>query len=193
MDVFYEREKLKKSTSLSRQAERIGAVPKNSKTENFNYVTTWTTTANQWNYLLLNGLTQGTSGSQRVGRQIFMTTMQFYISTGGINRFLIVYDKQCNGSALSATDIFQDSTDIFSPYSFSNRERFCYLYDSLYDTTPELSPVNRQLHFPIKKYTTYNAGNAGTIADIATGSLYFISYPTSGLSVGISLNLYYEE
>lgn len=192
MDVFYEREKLKKSTSLQRQAQRIGAVPKKVLTENFNYVTTWNTTANQWNYLLVNGLTQGTSGSQRVGRQIFMTTMQFYYATGGTTRFLIVYDKQCNGSALTATDLFQDSTDQFSPYNFSNRERFCYLYDTLYDTTPELSPVNRQLHFPIKKYTTYNVGNAGTIADIATGSLYLVIYTTL-TTVNMSLNLYYEE
>lgn len=192
MDVYYEKQKLK-STSLQRQAEKIGAIPSSSITRNFNYVTTWTTTANSWNYLLLNGLTQGTSGSQRIGRQILMTHMQWYYAQNQLSRLALVYDTQTNGSAPTAADIFQDSADQFSPYNFSNLERFCILYDSLYDTTPELLPINRYMDFPINKYTSYNVGNAGTVADIATGSLYLVGFTTSVLSVTLSCNLYYEE
>lgn len=193
MDVFYEREKLKKSTSLQRQAQRIGAVPTKKQTENFNYLTTYSTTANSWSFLLLNGLTQGTSGSQRVGREIFMTSLDMYVQSQTLSRYCIVYDKQSNGSAFTASDLFQDSTDAFSPYNFSNRQRFRVINDSLYNTTPEQAIINRFYGLPINESTFYNVGNAGTIADIASGSLYFIAYATGTAAIPFSLSLYYEE
>lgn len=197
MDVYYEESK---KSALQRIAARIGAVPKSKKTENFNYVSTWTgLTINTWGYLLINGLVPGTSGSQRIGREIFMTSIQGYIAVSQSQvpsipstRMMLVYDKQANGSALTAADVLQDATDRYSPYNFSNRMRFHVLYDSLFDTTPEQAPLNRFDYFPINLSTNYNDGISGTISDITTGSLYFMTYAV-GTSNDISINLYYEE
>jgi len=190
MDVYYQK---KSTTALQRQAQRIGAVPSIKRTQNFVYVTTYATTAITWTPLLVNGLTQGTGASNRIGRQIFMTHAQWKASASQLTRLLLIYDSQSNGAAPAIGDILQDPADPgFSPHNFQGRERFSYLFDSVYDLTPERAVNLTWKYMPIGLHTSYNDGNAGTVADITSGALYLFAY-TSLTTVGISFNLYYEE
>jgi len=184
----------KKSTALQRQALRIGAVPMTEPIQNFVYLTTFTTTLSTWSSLLLNGLQLGTGASNRIGRQIFMTYMQWKASTTLPSRLLLIYDSQSNGAAPAITDILQDSTDVVnSPHSFQGRERFHYIFDSAYDLTPERNTNYTHKHMPINLSTSYNDGNTGTIADITSGALYMWAYTSSSTFISIALNLFYEE
>lgn len=192
MDAFYDSER---RTSTQIIAQRIGAVPPKKNTENFNYVTTMGTLAIGYNnLLLLNGLSQGSGGSQRVGRQVFMTRLTWRIQSISNQRFMIVYDRQANAQALNVSDLMQDTSDQFSPYNFSNKERFDVLMDSLYVTTPELNPITIWKDFPIYRDTVYNTGSSGTISDISTGSLYLVVYSSLvAAAPSISFMLYYYE
>jgi len=192
MYVFYDPER---RTSTQRIAQRIGAIPPKKNTHNFNYVTTMPILAVGFNnLLLLNGLVPGSGGSERVGRHVFMTTMTWRCSNIANQRFMIVYDRQSNGQALTGSDLMQDTSDQFSPYNFSNKERFDVLMDSLYNTTPELNPITIWKDFPIHRDTIYNSGTAGTVADITTGSLYLVVYSTAiAPAPSLSFMLYYYE
>lgn len=190
MDVYYEQTP---SSALKRVSTRIGAIPENNVQECFNYVTTFPAMAAGWNYLLLNGLTLGTGASNRIGREIMMRELDFYVSPTA-SRFMIVYDRQSNGGAPSSTDLTQDSTDLQSPWSFTNRDRFDILWDSQWDRTPEQAIISYQKGLPIGLCTYYNSGNAGTVADITSGALYLAIWSQGAAGgPGVSLMLYYEE
>lgn len=192
MDVYYEQ---KPSSALERVAKRIGAEPLSERSLNFTYSTTFPALALGWNnVLLLNGLTQGTSGSNRIGREILMKSIDWFFQVTSTQRYMLVYDSQANGTAINVSDLVQDTGDQYSPYNFSNRDRFHIIWDSLFDTTPEIATINRNRDFPLDLSTYYNSGNAGTIADITSGSLYFVCY-SSGVAAAppFMAMLYYEE
>jgi len=180
-------------SALARVSERIGAVPKNEKSENFNYVTTFPILAAGWNYLLLNGLQLGTGGSNRVGREIFMQKLDYSLAAS-ITRWMIVYDRQSNGATPAADALTQDVLDSASPQNFSNRDRFDILWDGQYDRTPEQAQILNCKDFEINLPTYYNSGSAGTVADITSGALYLAVW-SQGAAGGpsVSLMLYYEE
>jgi len=131
---------------------------------------------------LLNGCIQGTDAINRVGRRIFMKSLMIRmgavlgatgVSQGIVARVIVVYDKQPNGAAFAAADYLV--TDSFSAnHQLNNRERFVTCMDKVIGIPSHGGLVN----FGFKKYkrlnmdTTYNTGNAGTVGDIQTGSLY---------------------
>jgi len=151
---------------------------------------------NQAVFQLLNGLALGTTGITRIGRQI--TIKSFLIrmavnaaSTGsaGILRLLILWDSQANGAAPSAADVFETSTDssiLVSPLNLSNRERFQVVMDKVYniggagavDGVPP-DTIHIEKFKKMNKIVTFNGGNAGTVGDIATNSLYMITISTA--------------
>lgn len=145
-----------------------------------------------WNYLLLNGLSPGTGAGNRVGREVYMDYIQWYLSS--ITRFMIVYDRQSNGAVPSSTALTEDSTDQFSPWAYDGKDRFDILWDSQFDVTPEYSRIQVQKAMPVNRTAYYNAGTAGTVADITTGALY-LAWWSAGASAGpnISLMLYFRE
>lgn len=144
---------------------------------------------------LLNGCQLGTSASTRVGRKIciksiFMRgSLQKENPADGIGqtvRMMIVWDKQPNGAVISSiTDLLVSaSTDALN--NLSNRDRFIVLMDKVRDINPSAGSytgaaasfatqrVSLKKYLNVKLDTIYNDGNAGTIADIATGALYLI-------------------
>lgn len=142
------------------------------------------TTSGAWSSLyLLNGTIQGTEAVNRLGRKITMTSLYLKLrfalasttTQGGFLRVAVVYDKQANGTAPSITDIYL-SNNYLSPNNLSNRDRFVKIIDK------EIGPLSAQADFavPLEEFrklmleTTYNTGNAGTIGDITTGSLYLL-------------------
>jgi len=131
--------------------------------------------------VLLNGMVIGNSGSTREGQSINLlySWLQFDIicnttSVGSVVRMMLVYDKQPNGAAFTAANLLVTNTNLNSPFVIGYGHRFRVLWDRRY----ALSAVggNYQIIKRVFKKmflkTTFNTGDAGTVADIATGSLY---------------------
>ena len=148
---------------------------------------------------LLNGISQGTTSSTRIGSRIEIKSVQFrsnYQSGQGATgvtplRIKIIYDKEANGAAPNATDIMAvDAIDGLN--NLNNAGRFITVFDQTWDpvTGPSLGSgpgcAQAQIldgyvkcNLPVK----YNGGNAGTVADISSGSLYVLSW-SNGVTLG---------
>lgn len=144
---------------------------------------------------LLNGVTQGSDYANRIGRKVGLMGISLAynaaatVGTGvdQVMRFLIVYDKQTNGSALTITDVL-DAVSVTAHPNLSNRERFVIVWDKVTNISKSGetgSIVNRQVSLSLAHLppVIFNSGNAGTIADIATGSLYAICLGTEARGV----------
>lgn len=146
--------------------------------------------------ILLNGCVQGTEATNRLGRKIVMKDLllkgqlQLDPTTtgGGFIRIAVVYDKQSNGVAPAITDVFLTNA-LNSPNNLSNRDRFVKVVDM---ESPSISP-NGDYSVPIVIYrklnleTCFNTGNAGTIGDITTGSLYLFVCNNNGFATAAPL------
>lgn len=148
---------------------------------------------------LLNGIAPGTSSSTRIGSRIEVKSVQFKYnfqsgtSATGVTplRIKIVYDKESNGAAPLATDILSiDSIDGLN--NLNNAGRFITLFDQIWNpntgtgTSATASAWQAQVlegfvkcSLPVK----YNAGTAGTIADISSGAIYALTY-SNGATFG---------
>lgn len=143
------------------------------------------------NLQLLNGIAQGATENQRIGRSVDMVSMTYKwvgavapTTTGASPlRLLIVYDKQPNGVALTALNVLQvDSIESLMNLSFS--KRFIILVDEEIESVGTAGP---QAWFK-KGYRSLNlpaefTGNGGTVASIETGSVYALVYQTGGLLI----------
>lgn len=132
--------------------------------------------------VLLNGMARGDDINTRVGREVTMKSIELhwraYVTAGTgtdqVHRLLIVYDRQANAAALTGAQVLT-TFDTISLKNLENRKRFKIMYDqTIYlNATGEPGAGNvgkwyRRLRHPV----TFNSGNAGTVADITTGSLY---------------------
>ena len=134
---------------------------------------------------LLNGIARGDDINQRVGRRVRLASLQASIvnyvtpATGidQTHRCLIVYDKQSNGVAPAITDVLVSASTVAMP-NLDNRQRFVILYDKLMHLNAAAEPGS-MVAFKISKRLSYgvqfNSGDAGTVADIQTGGLFFIT------------------
>jgi len=129
--------------------------------------------------ILLNGVATGTDYNTRVGREITMKSLyfryQFASTVNAFLRFMIVYDKQCNGAAPAILDILSAVT-FTSPNNLNNKDRFVTIMDKTvaFDTA-------RQLYMFQKKYrklntTTQYSNTGATVGSIGTGSVYLIIF-----------------
>lgn len=160
---------------------------------------------------LLNGLSQGTTASTRIGRQILMKSIELRghfqadsATTFTPVRCACVLDRQPNGAAPAFTDIYDAATPT-ALRNISNKKRFKVLFDSgVLAVTGNSSAPNDNSLIPYEHYrkikipVQYNSGNAGTVADIATNSLFmvFIGGTASGTAdAGFtgSLRVRYED
>jgi len=150
-----------------------------------------------------NIMLQGNSGVTRLGRQITIKSVAFNLmikpaatTTAGLCRFMLIWDMQANGASPVITDIlgFNDAAvtvanEITAAMNMSNRERFKVIVDK---RIPIGSTVATQAFAPVIQHgekfrkcnqiVTFNAGNAGDITDIATGSLHFVFMTTAGVA-----------
>lgn len=150
---------------------------------------------------LLNGCIQGTDYTQRIGRKIVLKSVYIrgrvqseasigpspVISAGQMARLIIVIDTQPNGVIFAITDLLNTS-DPSSQLNLNNRDRFMILCDKLYvidpfafstTATTAYASMSNQIHRlkifkKLKMETIFNAGNAGTIADMTSGALYMV-------------------
>lgn len=141
-------------------------------------------------FVLLNGSVPGTGATNRIGRKISMKSLfvRFYYdanstTSSGYLRSMIVYDMQANGVAPTAADLFSGGGTPFITMltNMDNRDRFKIIHDrTLYISAGTAVSDSNMKYY--KKYfkwknglnVIYNAGSAGTVADIQTGSLYLV-------------------
>lgn len=157
---------------------------------------------------LLNGCARGDDINERTGREVVMRSIQLCVRatvTAGTgidqwHRYIVVYDRQTNGAALTFANVIS-ALDVSAPRNLENRRRFTILMDKKFhlNATAEsgsqrLISYYRRLRHPI----TFNNGDAGTVADITTGSLYLITYgsvaagQTAGSAYGV-VRVRYED
>ena len=165
---------------------------------------------------LLNGCVPGSQNYNRIGRKIFMRSLQIRgavnltDTTAGTNvvfRMVIVYDKQSNGSAPTWANIMTSqniagttASDCFAMVNLDNRDRFVILRDKMFipgaidntaTQTYAMGPGTIVLneYIPLKLETIYNAGTAGTIGDITSGSLYCFWIANANNALGVTANV----
>lgn len=156
----------------------------------------WKYVDNQDNHLLtnavtqqlLNGLLPGTSASQRIGMKVMIRSieMRFWLyaqalTVNTLTRIALVLDKQCNALPPNPADVWDNK---MAPYNVStirnlaNRKRFKIMWDKSLPISTQAPVKHYHLYMKLKRpiITEYNAGVAGTIADIASNSLYLFSW-----------------
>lgn len=169
---------------------------------------------------LLNGCVPGSQNYNRIGRKIQPLSLQirgFLVNTDDTIfptkvRMIIVWDKQTNGSAPTYANIITSqniSGTTSSTYNdminLDNRDRFRIIRDRYFD----LGPVNNTatqsyaqgenpisidewIRLPKGIETCYNAGSAGTVGDITSGSLYIVWIASQPAATGATLQASYR-
>jgi len=195
----------KKMNSTNQQALRVGGWANPSAGGEVKFVdnsvslataigaATWT--AGQ----LLNGLANGSDASTRVGRKVTLKSVLVRASAalaatsvgGSPLRILVVYDKQANATAPAITDILL-ADSFTSQNNLSNRDRFVTVFDQITDTLSVNSnfSLSQTMFKRINMETMFNAGSAGTIGDITSGSLYLFFCQNSGITVAAPTMIY---
>lgn len=134
---------------------------------------------------LLNGCQRGTDYVERIGRELrlrsvdVLLTAQVTSATGvdQIHRYLLVFDKQPNGVALTLADVLS-TPSVDAQLNLNNESRFRILADERYHLNASGEPGSQKaVHIAqrLALRVRFNSGTAGTVADIATGSLYLIT------------------
>lgn len=142
--------------------------------------------------LLLNPVIQGSSATTRLGRRITMVSLQCVYSmsfvpttTGNSSlRFMIIYDKQTNATAMTAAQLLT-TDEMNGLLNLDNARRFRVIMDKVYPIgfstsgpTCFLFKKWMKLNLPVE----FNTGNAGTVGDITTGSLYLFVWQDGNLA-----------
>lgn len=128
-----------------------------------------------------NAISIGADINQRVGRKITIRSLEMHYNITAdpdqdqpaVCRVMVIFDRQANGTQPAATDILT-SASINAPKNLNNRERFQILKDDLVSVMrlTDKNQVTSKWYFRTALPVVYNAGVAGTYADIASGSLW---------------------
>lgn len=141
---------------------------------------------------LLNGLAPGSTASTRIGRKV--TIKSIYIrwnynllptSVGGANaRILVVYDRQANAAVPPITEIL-DTDNFISQNNLANRDRFVTIFDQILDCVSVAGEYMcaGTLYKSLNLDVAFNAGTAGTIGDITSGSIYMFVAQQGGITI----------
>lgn len=151
---------------------------------------------------IMNAMAVGNGDGQRAGNRTVAKYLEMRIDVGldgvalafttAMNyhyRCIVFWDKQANGAPPVISELLQNSgvggNNYLSPFNFNGKSR----YKVIWDKTVSLNPVSNSrqaigtttydsmdkvivLRKKLNTTTTYNNGNAGTVADISTNSLY---------------------
>lgn len=135
---------------------------------------------------LINGLSLGNTATTRIGQKVLLQSLEVkfrnaVVATTGLDqthRIMIVLDRQCNGAALTLAEVI-NPTNTEGLRNLASRRRFKILQDIRFDlnaATESGSSYSNKVYMRFKRpiMVEYNAGNAGTVADISSGSIYMI-------------------
>lgn len=136
------------------------------------------------NLTLMNGMVQGTTNTTRVGNKIQCRSIEVRGSVGlpavpdnSVNiRVGLVIDFQSNGANFVIADLWNvtaPAPNVFASRNLNYTERFKVLKDQII-TLSAAGPGAESFvwHIPADVVTKY-ISNAGTIADIETGAIFF--------------------
>lgn len=139
---------------------------------------------------LINGIVQGTSVNQRIGKKVLMKSVQARVyfaansaATSNVVTMLLVYDRLPRGALPAVTDILVAATPTANNND-SNSSRFKILARvtmSLHGTTA--APLCNGAQFLIEKYVkmtstrelTFTTAATGGIGDISVGAVYCVT------------------
>lgn len=133
---------------------------------------------------LLNGLQPGTGASQRIGMKVSIRSVEIQMTdeaTAGtgvdqVHAWGIVLDHQANGAAPALTDFITGGTP-WGLRNLTNRKRFKMLLRkrTCINATGEAGTKrDHKIYMKFRRpiIVEFNAGVAGTIADIVTNSMF---------------------
>lgn len=152
-------------------------------------------------FTLLNGLSQGTSASNRIGRQVTICSVQLKTAvqlsattTPGLVRTIVFWDQQANAAAPTIVDLLENSgaaLAMLSPLNMSNRDRFVVLWDAIDEISlGKQSVALLNLYAPVDVQTTYNAVTGGAVNAISTNSLYACTFTDAGVADPVATGYY---
>lgn len=135
---------------------------------------------------LINGLSLGNTSTTRIGQKVAIQSLELkyraaVVATTGLDqthRILLVLDRQCNGAALTLADVIVPA-NTEGLRNLASRRRYKILQDIRFDLNAAAESGSShagKLYMKFKKpiLVEFNAGNAGTVADISSGSIYMI-------------------
>lgn len=153
-----------------------------------------TTIDNTGNFLLLNGIAEGSDSTQRTGRSIKLTSFEMRLQMYGVSatiptalRVILFCDNQANAS-LPTTATLLDNTlangYYISPKNFDERKRYQIMKDKSYQIGPTAYVSNKIFAKWYRKLSThalYN-GSGATQTSITSCAFYlcFISDQPAG-------------
>lgn len=150
---------------------------------------------------LLNGISPGNGASERVGMKICIKTVEIILRvkvTDGTGvdqdqRLMILLDRQANGAAPAALTDFLLAANITSPRALTNRKRFKTFWNKIYSLNASGESGSHRIYKAYLKFrrpiiVDYNAGAAGTVADISSNALYLITLGSvvAGATAGVA-------
>lgn len=132
--------------------------------------------------VLVNGLTQGTTSTTRLGDTIRVKTvelnMRISISTtstlGYVTfRVLLLRDTQPNGATFGPGNYLNTPTNVLSTITMAQCKRFHTVDDQMFimDSNGPQAVLYRRV-YNIDFHPEYGLGNAGTIADLSKDALF---------------------
>lgn len=134
---------------------------------------------------LFNGLLRGDDFNQRNGRSVKWTSIYQRITVQAPStatlphfcRYMLFWVKDPSATAPTSLQIFGAATpsSINVMLNLNVRKDFIILYDEIMQVNPvNGGPSNafRNIYKKCNMHTIFNAGNAGSIADIESGALY---------------------
>lgn len=145
---------------------------------------------------LCNGIQLGDTELTRDGQYIMLKNFKirgyfrpdsYSASLPTLCRLMLIWDNAANGVTPVMTDFLTAASSLYFP-NYNNKERFTFIRDWSFAMAnlPGGSPTNKLLRatVPINQKVKYNAGNAGTVADIQNGALYLVSIGNNAAGSG---------
>ena len=155
------------------------------------------------NVLFIGSCIEGSSPLTHTGRHIDILSAQYRFTvhlaatTTGSSaiRFMMVYDRQPNGSQAGATAVLV-ADNIHSPMQLQNSMRFVVLFDDTQQCIGTAGPqafimkgYKKGLHLPVE----FNSSNGGNVGDIQTGAVSCYCWQDGGLLVASPVNQLYTR
>lgn len=150
----------------------------------------------------LNCIPQGATSYNRIGTKVVIKSIKFSTTfsmlgtapTTGIVRWMIVYDRQPNGSFPAISSILSQNVStvpgFYSGVNMANRSRFLVLRDqTMYFDVHQtnIRPVSTYIRTNLESQFT---STTSTIGDITTGAVYFVAFTNTAGTAANYFNNY---
>lgn len=139
-------------------------------------------------FILFNGIAQGTSAFERVGRSIKVASFQLNFNVQKQTsvadtkvRVILLLDTQANGAQPTINQILSSTTDneiaILSPRNLNNRKRFIILRNWMFALNDGVKRVQFVKYYrKFGFHTQYDSNTGGGIASIISNSLHLVAF-----------------